>query len=72
MADRKGISHGIDPAIMGMLQHLPPAGTPWPEREQWKAAFRAVIEVVYPASRTRRLGVTSRSSSARGRGLTDG
>ncbi len=41
---------GIDPAIIGLLQRLPPGGTPLPavKRKQLIAAFTSVVKFIYP------------------------
>ena len=41
---------GIDPAIIGLLQRLPPGGTSLPavKRKQLIAAFTSVVKFIYP------------------------
>ena len=41
---------GIDPAIIGLLQRLPPGGTPLgtKEKDRLIAAFTSVVEFIYP------------------------
>lgn len=40
---------GIHPALMGLLQELPGAGTPWRRgKREWLTAFTAIINVLYP------------------------
>lgn len=42
---------GVHPALMGLLQLLPPAGSSWQRgKQQWLDAFSATIEAVYPDS----------------------
>jgi len=43
-------SSGIDPAIVGLLEKLPPGGTPLPaiKRKQLIAAFTSVVKFIYP------------------------
>lgn len=41
----------VPAAVMGLMQLLPPPGTPWPEKRAWLQALRATIEVAYPDPR---------------------
>lgn len=40
---------GIHPALMGLLQLLPPAQAPWKQgKQEWLTAFTAAIDAIYP------------------------
>ncbi|MGB6895949.1 MAG: hypothetical protein WBF37_08420 [Dehalococcoidia bacterium] len=41
---------GIDPALLGLLRHLPKSGTAWRKdrKEAWLQAFNSTIGVLYP------------------------
>ena len=39
----------LHPAIVGLIRELPAAGSGWEQKEQWKKAFEATIDLVYPS-----------------------
>ena len=39
----------LHPAIAGLLRELPEAGSRWAQKAQWKKAFEATLDLVYPS-----------------------
>jgi hypothetical protein len=39
----------LHPGIIGLITMLPEAGSIWEQKEQWKKAFEAMIDLVYPS-----------------------
>ena len=39
----------LHPAIAGLIRDLPEAGSPWSQKAQWKKAFEAILDLVYPS-----------------------